>query len=74
MQPIEIDNMKPRTYPLTDAFIERLKIKMKETGMKKTALAKLIGVSKQYLNFYFSTPRKRSPNCETTLKILDIFK
>lgn len=64
----------PKTYPLTDAFIEQLKIKMQETKMKKTSLATLLGISKQYLNFWFQLPRSRNPNGENILRIQEILK
>lgn len=57
--------MKPT--PLTDAFIESLKLKMKDTGLKQSELAEFLGKSRQMVQSWWT--RKKSPSTESTLKI-----
>lgn len=58
---------KKRESPLTDAFIESLKLKMKDSGLKQTELASFLGKPRQIIQSWWT--RKKSPNTESTLKI-----
>lgn len=64
--------IKPiKTRPLTDKFMEDLKLKMKG-NLKQTELADRLGTSKQYVNAWFS--KKRFPCGETILKLQELIR
>lgn len=53
--------------PYTDAFIEELKVKLKDLKLSRVSMARAVGTSKQTANRWFH--HLRSPNGEFILKI-----
>lgn len=64
--------MKPT--PLTDKFLEDLRLKMQELKIKKTKLANYLEMPKQSINRYFHTAKSRKPTGEVILKIQEWIK
>lgn len=58
--------------PLTNAFIEQLKVKMKDLRIRQTELASLLGTKKQCVYCWFKL--KKAPCSETILKIQELLK
>ena len=63
--------MTQKQTPLTNAFIESLKLKMGQLRIKQTTVARLTGKTKQEV-WAWLTSRKRNPNSEMTLKLLEL--
>lgn len=58
--------------PLTDKFLEDLRLKLKDLRIKKNHFAKLLGTSPQVINTYFHNVRK--PTGEMVLRMIELIK
>lgn len=61
--------MNESKTPLTNDFLQSLNDIMRARGIKKTELAKYLGVRKQLVQSWLQTNKRRAPNCERTLMI-----